>query len=177
MRGRGKIGADNGIRTRDPQLGKLMLYQLSYVRSHIRYYSVAKHVYARTPEFLVFSRATPHRLRDASIPPIRIPRPLQGETRVQRRDSAEHSLLIDFFGSFVRRNRTDSSFRRIKKKIAGDNVSAILESDRFGPIMRHSGYERRDIMNGVANELVLSDERNAVIDDLLSVFFDALAHR
>ena len=25
-------GADNGIRTRDPQLGKLMLYQLSYVR-------------------------------------------------------------------------------------------------------------------------------------------------
>ena len=26
------IGADDGIRTRDPQLGKLMLYQLSYVR-------------------------------------------------------------------------------------------------------------------------------------------------
>ena len=26
------FGADNGIRTRDPQLGKLMLYQLSYVR-------------------------------------------------------------------------------------------------------------------------------------------------
>ena len=25
-------GADNGIRTRDPQLGKLMLYQLSYIR-------------------------------------------------------------------------------------------------------------------------------------------------
>ena len=25
-------GADNGTRTRDPQLGKLMLYQLSYVR-------------------------------------------------------------------------------------------------------------------------------------------------
>ena len=25
-------GADNGVRTRDPQLGKLMLYQLSYVR-------------------------------------------------------------------------------------------------------------------------------------------------
>jgi hypothetical protein len=26
-------GADDGARTRDPQLGKLMLYQLSYVRS------------------------------------------------------------------------------------------------------------------------------------------------
>ena len=48
MHGRGKIGADNGIRTRDPQLGKLMLYQLSYVRSLVRYYSFAKHVCART---------------------------------------------------------------------------------------------------------------------------------
>ncbi len=27
-----KFGAGNGIRTRDPQLGKLMLYQLSYSR-------------------------------------------------------------------------------------------------------------------------------------------------
>ena len=27
-----KFGAENGIRTRDPQLGKLMLYQLSYFR-------------------------------------------------------------------------------------------------------------------------------------------------
>ena len=26
------LGAGNGIRTRDPQLGKLMLYQLSYSR-------------------------------------------------------------------------------------------------------------------------------------------------
>ena len=26
------IGAGDGIRTRDPQLGKLMLYQLSYTR-------------------------------------------------------------------------------------------------------------------------------------------------
>jgi hypothetical protein len=26
--------ADDGDRTRDPQLGKLMLYQLSYVRAH-----------------------------------------------------------------------------------------------------------------------------------------------
>ena len=28
----GSSGADDGDRTRDPQLGKLMLYQLSYVR-------------------------------------------------------------------------------------------------------------------------------------------------
>jgi hypothetical protein len=28
-------GADDGARTRDPQLGKLMLYQLSYVRARI----------------------------------------------------------------------------------------------------------------------------------------------
>ena len=27
-----KSGAGNGIRTRDPQLGRLMLYQLSYSR-------------------------------------------------------------------------------------------------------------------------------------------------
>ena len=27
------VGAGNGVRTRDPQLGKLMLYQLSYARS------------------------------------------------------------------------------------------------------------------------------------------------
>jgi hypothetical protein len=27
------LGADDGARTRDPQLGKLMLYQLSYVRA------------------------------------------------------------------------------------------------------------------------------------------------
>ncbi len=26
------IGADDGIRTRDPHLGKVMLYQLSHVR-------------------------------------------------------------------------------------------------------------------------------------------------
>jgi hypothetical protein len=29
---RGLCEADDGVRTRDPQLGKLMLYQLSYVR-------------------------------------------------------------------------------------------------------------------------------------------------
>jgi hypothetical protein len=27
------VKADDGVRTRDPQLGKLMLYQLSYVRA------------------------------------------------------------------------------------------------------------------------------------------------
>ena len=31
-----RIGAEDGIRTRDPQLGKLMLYQLSYVRVRLR---------------------------------------------------------------------------------------------------------------------------------------------
>lgn len=31
-------GADNGIRTRDPHLGKVMLYQLSHVRIARRYY-------------------------------------------------------------------------------------------------------------------------------------------
>jgi hypothetical protein len=30
---RGFLRADDGDRTRDPQLGKLMLYQLSYVRA------------------------------------------------------------------------------------------------------------------------------------------------
>jgi hypothetical protein len=30
--------AGNGIRTRDPQLGKLMLYQLSYPRIRTRFY-------------------------------------------------------------------------------------------------------------------------------------------
>ncbi len=29
----GKSGADDGIRTRDPNLGKVMLYQLSHVRN------------------------------------------------------------------------------------------------------------------------------------------------
>ena len=29
-------GAGNGIRTRDPQLGKLMLYQLSYSRAVLK---------------------------------------------------------------------------------------------------------------------------------------------
>ncbi len=28
----GSVGADDEIRTRDPHLGKVMLYQLSYVR-------------------------------------------------------------------------------------------------------------------------------------------------
>ena len=32
----GKNGAGNGVRTRDPQLGRLMLYQLSYSREDAR---------------------------------------------------------------------------------------------------------------------------------------------
>jgi hypothetical protein len=31
----GLLRADDGVRTRDPQLGKLMLYQLSYVRVRV----------------------------------------------------------------------------------------------------------------------------------------------
>ena len=31
-----KVGAGNGVRTRDIQLGKLTLYQLSYARSSVR---------------------------------------------------------------------------------------------------------------------------------------------
>jgi hypothetical protein len=32
-------GADNGIRTRDPHLGKVVLYQLSHVRLTSKYYT------------------------------------------------------------------------------------------------------------------------------------------
>jgi hypothetical protein len=37
--GRQKIGAGNGVRTRDPQLGRLMLYQLSYSRTKTYQYA------------------------------------------------------------------------------------------------------------------------------------------
>ncbi len=33
---RKRIGAEDGIRTRDPHLGKVMLYQLSHFRSELR---------------------------------------------------------------------------------------------------------------------------------------------
>ncbi len=33
-------GAENGARTRDPQLGKLMLYRLSYFRIRIKVLSI-----------------------------------------------------------------------------------------------------------------------------------------
>ena len=33
-----KFGAENGVRTRDPQLGRLMLYQLSYFRMRYTIY-------------------------------------------------------------------------------------------------------------------------------------------
>lgn len=39
------FGADNGIRTRDPRLGKPMLYQLSYVRICGAYYIGAVHLW------------------------------------------------------------------------------------------------------------------------------------
>ena len=31
------LGAENEVRTRDPQLGRLMLYQLSYFRQNLRF--------------------------------------------------------------------------------------------------------------------------------------------
>jgi hypothetical protein len=33
-----RLRADDGIRTRDPHLGKVMLYQLSHVRMLVRWY-------------------------------------------------------------------------------------------------------------------------------------------
>jgi hypothetical protein len=48
--------ADDGVRTRDPQLGKLMLYQLSYVRAWLNDSASAPRVWdgsdkgASTPE-------------------------------------------------------------------------------------------------------------------------------
>ncbi len=37
-----ETGAGDEIRTRDPQLGRLMLYQLSYTRSKLRNFRIAK---------------------------------------------------------------------------------------------------------------------------------------
>ena len=45
-------GAGNGVRTRDPKLGKLVLYQLSYARSRIS----LRH--GRLPAFLKNQRST-----------------------------------------------------------------------------------------------------------------------
>jgi hypothetical protein len=63
------LRADDGIRTRDPHLGKVMLYQLSHVR-------------ARTPErraFQNFSRSCPgsklNYPRNAGVPGSQISRP------------------------------------------------------------------------------------------------------
>ena len=42
-------GADDGIRTRDPNLGKVMLYQLSHVRATAIYYTDSKN--PRNPLF------------------------------------------------------------------------------------------------------------------------------
>ncbi len=40
-------GAENGTRTRDPQLGKLMLYQLSYFRVLKNYAKVQEKIFVR----------------------------------------------------------------------------------------------------------------------------------
>ena len=50
-----KPRANNGVRTRDPQLGKLMLYQLSYIRNYdakIRIFII------RRPRSIIFSSQT-----------------------------------------------------------------------------------------------------------------------
>ena len=45
-------GADNGVRTRDPHLGKVVLYQLSHVR--VRVNSIGKPPLPRKPQFSLF---------------------------------------------------------------------------------------------------------------------------
>ena len=46
-------GADNGVRTRDPHLGKVVLYQLSHVRAR-RYNTLTP--YIMQEKFLVFEK-------------------------------------------------------------------------------------------------------------------------
>jgi hypothetical protein len=45
----GFLEADDGVRTRDPQLGKLMLYQLSYVRVPLRITNCAAEPCSKSP--------------------------------------------------------------------------------------------------------------------------------
>ena len=51
--GRDIHGADNGVRTRDPHLGKVVLYQLSHVRAR-RYNTLTP--YIMQEKFLVFEK-------------------------------------------------------------------------------------------------------------------------
>jgi hypothetical protein len=55
--GRNRIGAGNGSRTRDLQLGKLTLYQLSYSRSGAKYYSAGLGGVARNKQLAETDRA------------------------------------------------------------------------------------------------------------------------
>ena len=59
--------ADDGVRTRDPQLGKLMLYQLSYVRVRLR---------------ITDSGVPPWRRKRRRLPLVYCPRTSRSESRV-----------------------------------------------------------------------------------------------
>ena len=57
-------GADDGVRTRDPDLGKVVLYQLSHVRV-ARKYNNGTPTVAQAPIFDFFRRRDAARRRDA----------------------------------------------------------------------------------------------------------------
>ncbi len=58
---RENVGADDGIRTRDPHLGKVMLYQLSHVRVRLTPYQQAPVGLSPVPP--VHAPSTPVRTR------------------------------------------------------------------------------------------------------------------
>ena len=70
---RGRSRADDGIRTRDPHLGKVMRYQLRYVRTSQsngrRMRTLAEHAHERQPG--VGARASPDRGPPALIDPCK----------------------------------------------------------------------------------------------------------
>ena len=49
-------GAEDGTRTRDPHLGKVMLYQLSHFRSKLRQHVFGAESQDRTGDTAIFSR-------------------------------------------------------------------------------------------------------------------------
>src|SRR5437879_783743 len=75
------LGADDGIRTRDPHLGKVVLYQLSHVRVTTDFITGRRPVripWTRTPRRPACSRA--------ARPPTRAPRRGPRRPRVARPD-------------------------------------------------------------------------------------------
>lgn len=62
-----RIRADDGIRTRDPHLGKVMLYQLSHVRADSELYGPAEGPAIRKPRGLSQAGAEP----PGALPPNR----------------------------------------------------------------------------------------------------------